>query len=220
MAQCVAYLKGLQPKKNVVLIGHSTGCQDVLEYLTGEHHADRPAVQGAILQAPVSDREGFSVQNHNLGVLRDSANVAQRMVDRGDGDECMNRVLMKTWTEIPCTARRWLSLVSPNHDGAEDMFSSDLTDQQLEKTFGNIPSSMPLCILYAGNDEHVPSSVDKEALVQRFIKIAKQGGAAVDEEHSGIIPGANHRMDVTPEVLKEFTDRVLGFLRVIDEAES
>ena len=200
-------------------MGHSTGCQDVLEYLTGEHHAGRPAVQGAILQAPVSDREGFSI-NTPPAVLRYSANIAQRMVDRGDGDDLMNRALMKIWTEVPCTARRWLSLVSPNHDGADDMFSSDLTDQQLKKTFGNLSSSMPLCILYAGNDEHVPSSVDKEALVQRFIKMAKQGGAAVDEEHSGIIPWANHQMNATPEVLKDLTERVLGFIHVVDGAES
>lgn len=36
IAECVEYFSKLRPGKKVVLMGHSTGCQDCLEYLVGE----------------------------------------------------------------------------------------------------------------------------------------------------------------------------------------
>lgn len=36
LAQCVEYFQNLRPGKMVVLMGHSTGCQDIMEYLVGK----------------------------------------------------------------------------------------------------------------------------------------------------------------------------------------
>ena len=36
LAECVGYFRGLRPGREVVLMGHSTGCQDVMEYVVGE----------------------------------------------------------------------------------------------------------------------------------------------------------------------------------------
>ncbi len=71
IGRAVEYLRGetTKPTTNtmisthdagkVVLMGLSTGCQDVLHYLYHSSEQRRPPVDGAILQAAVSDREGL-----------------------------------------------------------------------------------------------------------------------------------------------------------------
>lgn len=49
MAQCVEYFQSLRPNGKIVLMGNSTGCQDVLHYVSSE--GSRPMIDGAILQA-------------------------------------------------------------------------------------------------------------------------------------------------------------------------
>lgn len=36
IAQCVQYFQSLRPEQKIVLMGHSTGCQDVMEYVVGK----------------------------------------------------------------------------------------------------------------------------------------------------------------------------------------
>jgi predicted alpha/beta hydrolase family esterase len=85
LAKCVSYFKNFKAGK-IVLIGHSTGCQDVMEYLTGPGHEGRPIIDGGIIQAPASDREAFGMVM-DPDVLRHSNAVAQKMVDSGAADE-------------------------------------------------------------------------------------------------------------------------------------
>ena len=60
IAKIVTYLKERRPNGKVVIMGHSTGCQDCMQYLTGTGADKRPHVDGAVLQAPVSDREALA----------------------------------------------------------------------------------------------------------------------------------------------------------------
>jgi len=53
------YFRKIGKFGKIVLMGSSTGCQDVMEYLTGANAAKRPRIDGGILQAPVSDREAI-----------------------------------------------------------------------------------------------------------------------------------------------------------------
>ena len=55
VAQCIACIKPLRPQGRIVLLGHSTRCQDVLHNLTPA--GERPRVDGAIFQASASDQE-------------------------------------------------------------------------------------------------------------------------------------------------------------------
>lgn len=63
IATCIAHLRSTPDKKdgNVVLMGHSTGCQDSIAYLLSRQRAKHPTtwINGAILQAPVSDRDSY-----------------------------------------------------------------------------------------------------------------------------------------------------------------
>jgi pimeloyl-ACP methyl ester carboxylesterase len=212
ISKCISYFRGIKTGK-VVLMGHSTGCQDVMEYLTGEGHETRQPVDGGILQAPVSDREAqpFFGADDLLACI---TATAQQMVDAGEGEDILPSKVMKgTFAPAPVTARRWLSMASPNHDGEDDYFSSDLTDERLLTSFGALPARSPLLILVSGADEYVPRSVNKEALVKRWIEIAKRGEGMVDEEHSGVLEGASHNVSRNPEkVVDGLVKRVLGFL--------
>jgi hypothetical protein len=189
-------------------MGHSTGCQDVMEYLTGKGVADRAPIDGGIIQAAVSDREAI-LMSMKAGVYDESCKIAQAMVDAGKGDE----ILPGKFNPCPVTAKRWLSVASPNHDGDDDYFSSDLTDAQLMKSFGALPKKSPLCILLSGADEHVPKSIDKQGLVDRWIGFAKKGEGVVDGKNSGVIEGASHNLEKNSEdVVQDLVKRVLGFI--------
>ena len=197
-------------------MGHSTGCQDVMEYLTGKGSQTRPSIDGAIIQASVSDREAL-VMSVDAQKLKESADIAAKMVEEGDGDEIVPSKYTTPLLPAPLSARRWLSLLSPNHDGDDDYFSSDLSIAQLQKTFGSLPAGTPLCILYSGGDEYVPKEVDKERLVKKWIGIVKEGVGKVDEVHSGVVEGATHTLRTSEKkVVDGFVSRVVGFLKGVE----
>jgi hypothetical protein len=196
----------------IVLMGHSTGCQDVMEYLTGPGHEDRAPIDAAIIQAAVSDREAL-VMEMDPAVYKSSCEVAQKMVDAGEGDEIVSTKVTDDAFPCPVTAKRWLSLLSPNRDGDDDYFSTDLTDEQLMKSFGSLPAGVPICILQSGNDEYMPKSIDKAALIRRWIGIVKKGKGVVNEGYSGVIKGASHNLAKDEEeTVLGLVGSVLGFL--------
>jgi len=191
-------------------MGHSTGCQDVIEYLTGAACENRPTIDGGIIQAPASDREAIVMEmdpDHYLHAIA----VATKMIEDGAGDEIVPAVEINGIFPCPVSAKRWLSLASPYHDGDDDYFSSDLKDEQLLKSFGALPKGSPICVLFSGADEYIPEAVDKEAQISRWTEIARRGEGCVDEVNSGIIEGASHNLDGNAdEVVNSLVNRVLG----------
>lgn len=196
----------------IVLLGHSTGCQDIMEYLVGSEARDRPQIEGAIMQAGASDREAM-VMLMTDGVYEKSVEVARKMIAEGKGEDIMPTDSTQGFLGEPCCARRWLSLASPDKDGDDDFFSSDLEDQQLKDTFGKIPMGFPLAVFFSGEDEYVPASVDKKAMVNRWLSFAEAGGAGVNQEYFCVIEGASHNLMGNPdEILQRLLDKVLGYL--------
>jgi pimeloyl-ACP methyl ester carboxylesterase len=90
--------------------------------------------------------------------------------------------------------------------GDDDYFSSDLPDSTLAALFGRIDK--PVLFLPAEEDEMVPPSVDREALLRRWMSFCK-GELASDL--SGFVPGADHVVS-KPEAQKWIAKRVRGFL--------
>lgn len=209
LAKCVTFFRTIKDGK-IVLMGHSTGCQDVMEYLTGTGHENRPTVEGGILQAPASDREGIVMELGNEKYLH-SVVVATKMVEDGHGERIIPSSDINNVFPCPVSARRWLSLASPYHDGDDDYFSSDLKDEQLMKSFGTLPKESPVCVLMSEKDEYVPKSVHKEGLIARWAEIAGKGQGKIDDANSAVIQGATHNLEVDPvEVVGELVKKVLG----------
>ncbi|KAJ5485390.1 Protein of unknown function DUF1749 [Penicillium diatomitis] len=195
----------------VVLMGHSTGSQDVMHYLYSPK--PRPAhpvldkcwepvlrtpVDGAIMQAPVSDREAI-LWVVKCGTARDSPASMRELYKKAvfdaerntyEENESVDTIVPLSVTSrigypanAPVSSRRFLSLVSPKspaEPSEDDLFSSDLTDARLSETFGSIGSrgllGQKMMVLYSGRDQSVPDWVDKEVLLDRWEKASNGCG--------------------------------------------
>ncbi|KAG7028929.1 SPAPB24D3.06c [Cucurbita argyrosperma subsp. argyrosperma] len=84
--QLVSYLINKEDSEGVVLLGHSTGCQDIVYYMRTNAACSR-AVRGAILQAPVSDREYRATLPETAAMI----DLASTMINEGRGLDLMPR---------------------------------------------------------------------------------------------------------------------------------
>jgi pimeloyl-ACP methyl ester carboxylesterase len=218
IVECINYILSIRPHGKIVMMGHSTGCQDIMHYLlspNSENKPVRPHLAGGILQAGASDRECLKMILPE-GIYESSAKIAEDYVAAGRGEDVLPRhVLGGAMDPVPICARRWLSLLSPapNHDGEDDYFSSDFEDERLKDTFGQIGSTgTPIQILFSEKDQYVPEYINKEDLVGRWTRFIRDGGGIVDEA-SGIVKGADHTLASAGEdVVGDLVARVTAFL--------
>jgi len=96
LGKLVAFLKTLGFGK-IVLLGHSTGAQDVLYFLRYSESEVTGLVNGIILQGAVSDREGLC--GEEIGPMIDEA---KELLAEGKGDAILSRRL----GNVPITAYR------------------------------------------------------------------------------------------------------------------
>ncbi|PWY83826.1 siderophore biosynthesis lipase/esterase [Aspergillus sclerotioniger CBS 115572] len=265
IAQCIRYIQEYKQSKypdgngKIVLMGHSTGSQCVMHYLSRPNpHTSKPAfdpylehvvrvpLDGAIMQAPVSDREaiGWVLENGMGGksgeecreVYEKIVKMAreaerERLSGKGGVYDTMLPIELTSFAypaNTPLSARRLLSLVSPDspeNPGEDDMFSSDLGDEQLERTFGMVGKGGllrgKLMVLHSGKDQSVPDWVDKEALLRKWKGITNRGsvdGREIwDDEHTAVIPNASHALsnDDQAEPRRFLVEKVMGYLRMV-----
>ncbi|KAJ9151329.1 Esterase [Pleurostoma richardsiae] len=261
IAQCLQYIKEYKTAKfgagNIVLMGHSTGSQCVLHYLYRPNphtstpafdseleHVKRPVLDGAIMQAPVSDREAIHWVLHE-GMGGKSPSELQEVYKKLEAmakeatrqDSSFDTLLPLSLTSqlgystnTPLSCRRLLSLVSPespHSPGEDDLFSSDLSDEQLSKTFGMIKRQgllkHKLMVLFSGADQSVPDWIDKENLLRRWKNATDNNGETQvwDQDHSGVIPDASHALsnDDQAEPRKFLVEKVLGYLASVQESQ-
>ncbi|GAB4843463.1 hypothetical protein Ancab_013425 [Ancistrocladus abbreviatus] len=162
--QLISYLINKEDSEGVVLLGHSTGCQDIVHYMQTNAACSR-AVRAAILQAPVSDREYRATLPETAAMI----DLASKMISEGRGSNLMPR---EANPDSPITAYRYHSLCA--YMGDDDMFSSDLSDDQLRTRLGHM-SNTPCQVIFSMSDEYAPEYVDKKALVERLCRAL--GGA-------------------------------------------
>ncbi|KAL3462866.1 hypothetical protein BJX64DRAFT_258286 [Aspergillus heterothallicus] len=273
IAQCLNYIKEYKSGKfqentaastignasgKIVLMGHSTGSQCVLHYLSRPNphtsqkafdadltHITRPFLNGAIMQAPVSDREAIKlVLSHGwLGKTSEQVTAMYNELETiaknavaANPDPKHDTLLPLHLTgqigyppTVPLSARRFLSLVSPDspeRPGEDDMFSSDLGTEQLGKTFGMIRQGgllgYKLLVLMSGADQSVPKWVDKESVLRKWRGVVdgerKEGEEEIWDEGSGIVPSASHALsnDDQAEPRKDLVRRVLKYLTGVE----
>ncbi|KAL1536260.1 UPF0613 protein PB24D3.06c [Salvia divinorum] len=122
--------------EGVVLLGHSTRCQDIVYYLRTNAACSR-AVRATILQAPVSDREYRATLPETASMI----DLASTMINEGRGSELMPT---EANSDSSITAYRFHSLCAYNGD--DDMFSTDFSEDQLRQKLGHM-SNTPTSIL-------------------------------------------------------------------------
>jgi pimeloyl-ACP methyl ester carboxylesterase len=223
LGQCVAYFKELRKEGSVVLMGHSTGCQDIMEYLIGADAHERPMIEGAILQGGVSDREAWADMlktDEEKKQLEEIVAAAKRMIDDGDEKSILQMEDNVVAKELgaPISAYRTYSLLAKGGD--DDYFSTDLSDEHFCTTFGEIPKATKVCFLLGGEDPYVPASIDRAALLQRWTRIIRECGGSVDNTNGGVVPGATHNLNGDPdEVVQDLVKRVVGFVENVETLE-
>lgn len=195
-----------------------------MEYLVGAGKDERSKIHGAVLQAGVSDREAMEVcfsSSEDQTMYKSTVEMAREWVASGRAQDVLPNSKVTTGLfGCSMTAYRFLSLASPDKDGDDDYFSSDLVDERLVGSFGSIGKDTPIMFLFSGSDQHVPESVDKQALVERWTEHVKTGGGVVDEVHGGVVPGAHHNLEGDPENVREdLLRRVLGFTERLQKGE-
>ncbi|KKK16468.1 hypothetical protein P175DRAFT_0465039 [Aspergillus ochraceoroseus IBT 24754] len=262
IAQCLTYIKEYKTDKfgpgKIALMGHSTGSQCVLHYLCRPNphpgvplfdpdleHVRRPELDGAIMQAPVSDREAVlwclaeGIGGKSPAEVREVFEKVEELAKEADDRQknpCdtvlpidMTRIIYPS--NVPISARRLLSLISPESPQApreDDLFSSDLGEEQLAKTFGVVQQRAllkhKLMVLISGADQSVPDWVDKRQVLEKFRNATTRNGEndIWDAEHSAIIPGASHALsnDDQAEPRKFLVEKVLGYLREAEKVSA
>lgn len=213
LGQLVEYLRTHRgsSKSKVVLMGHSTGCQDTIEYISKFSMSlgfnKLKALDGAILQAPISDAEAF----REFGAkdsLEYYLNLAKKYIEEGKPDELLPIGASKLTFGAPCTAYRFHSFAGERGD--DDYFSSYLTSEDYDKSFGVIKT--PLLVLFSGSDEFVPARVNKDELVQKW---QASTPAQFWSKHSKVVRGATHNVGAKSEKGAEadVINTVIAFLK-------
>ncbi|KAI0010298.1 DUF1749-domain-containing protein [Xylariaceae sp. FL0662B] len=200
----VKYLRSIG-KQKVVLMGHSTGSQDCMEY-TSPSYGLAP-VEGYILQAPACDRAAI-ILDMGESKLDEGLKVAKELIAAGRGHERMPlEHLPSSFKGTPISASRWYALGAT--DGEDNYFDPSLPDEVAGPYWKRVDK--PILVLHSGSDEYVPSSIDKEGLIQHWKTLCRPGIAS---DLSGTIPGAGHRVE-EPEAEEWLVNTVVKFLRDI-----
>jgi pimeloyl-ACP methyl ester carboxylesterase len=198
LAMLLRCLKREHTSQGAIILGHSTGCQDACFYAK-THKLDAVAAPlvGVILQAPVSDREYLST----LDTTTERLQLAQKFVEDGKGDDVAFR--MVEFDGAAVTASRWLSLAGAGGD--DDMFSSDLSDDDLKERLSGL-RSVPTLVMLSGQDEFVPERVDYEDLGRRIA--AAIGPSATLHVVEGAVHALHGKEEEAVELIAEFAGKL------------
>ncbi|KAF9907422.1 hypothetical protein EC991_010983 [Linnemannia zychae] len=189
------FLREERAKTRLFFIGHSTGCQDAISFASHGHN--RAAIQGMVLQGPVSDREFMA---SSLDMYGKYVRLAQRMINDGKGQELMVREV----DIAPVTAYRFNSLASVGGD--DDMFSSDIPFESMQALFGQVKA--PLIMVHSGKDEYVPAHINKGQLITNLTNASPSSLGAV------VLPDADHAIsDLASQTL--FCENVVQFIQKV-----
>ncbi|ORZ08399.1 hypothetical protein BCR42DRAFT_382708 [Absidia repens] len=193
----IGYLRQHRNKTHIVVMGHSTGCQDC--YWHNKYGRHRQHVAGYILQAPVSDRQYYAAECPEYA---DHLQLASTMREQGRGAEWMPRSV----SDVPVTADRFYSLVA--RGGDDDVFSTDLTDEELNLIYKDV--NQPMMAVNGQEDEYYRSSVDRMVFLERLQKVCP----AIRNIH--VVAGADHKVN-NPQAQIALVELVSSFLESVKD---
>lgn len=127
--------------KDIFLVGHSTGCQKLIYYLS--RRGKQKMVKGAVLLCPMSDYAAALKLDKN-SQLEKATNLAKKYVKEGKTDRILP---LEIWPHMH-DAQRFLSLYTP--DSKEEIFSYCQKGKQPE-TYQSV--KIPMLVIFAEKDE-------------------------------------------------------------------
>ncbi|KAK4523696.1 hypothetical protein GAYE_PCTG75G1592 [Galdieria yellowstonensis] len=184
------------------LIGHSTGCQDAVTFFRKGRNAHR--IRGIVLQAPVSDRDFL----HSLPHAEERLKKAEEIYATQGPETLLNDPLFTSVFPV-LTARRFLSLAQ--RLGDDDMFSYDLTDEELDARLRHM-RNVPTYAIFSEKDEAVPDSIPYLDLAKRL--------CAVMGATCYMLSNANHAISNSEDCTREFIEQVVNFIEKVYSSTS
>lgn len=127
--------------KNIFLMGHSTGCQKSVYYLSKKRTTP---IKGLILMAPLSDY-AYVVSTAEPKVLGEIITIAKKLIEKGHPHKMIPTLI----SSHPCDAQRFLSLYTP--DNVEEIFCY-ATPSKTPTALNKI--KVPLLVILADEDEY------------------------------------------------------------------
>jgi hypothetical protein len=167
-----------------------------------------------VLQAPTSDREyaefgGDNALPQHLALARTLQQLEHQQQE--DNSEPSSEMMPRSAFWAPITAQRFLDLFEKG--GADDFFSSDWTDAELQARLGHvsaIESLQTVLVAFSGADESVPSHVDKRSLTERLCSAMNQHREVATPLY---LEGANHNLSHDEQAIATFLDHVQQLLQ-------
>lgn len=159
--------------KEVYLVGHSTGCQKSIYYLSKKNNQRK--VAGVALLCPISDYASLTT-GVTSRQYKNALKVAKDLWRRGRKHELMPK---NVWPRV-IDVQRFLSLYTP--ESVEEIFSYTQASKT-PRIFKKI--TIPLLVVLAGEEQH--SDIPADILEAWFKKNTNSS-----DYTATIIPGANH----------------------------
>ncbi|EME29364.1 uncharacterized protein Gasu_31930 [Galdieria sulphuraria] len=186
----------------IFLIGHSTGCQDAVTFFRKGRNAT--LIRGIVLQAPVSDRDFLQ----SLPDAQERLEKARTIYATQGPETLLNGKLFTTVFPV-LTARRFLSLAE--RLGDDDMFSYDLTDDELDSRLRHM-RNVPTLALFCEKDEAIPNHISYPELAKRLCNVM---GAT-----SYMLSNANHAINNSEQCIRDFIEQVVHFIHKVYSSTS
>ncbi|GJQ13936.1 hypothetical protein GpartN1_g5727.t1 [Galdieria partita] len=178
----------------IFLIGHSTGCQDAVTFFRKGRNAT--LIRGIVLQAPVSDRDFLQ----SLPRAQERLEKARSICTTQGPETLLNGELFTSVFPV-LTARRFLSLAE--RLGDDDMFSYDLSDEELQSRLRHM-RNVPTLAIFSEKDEAVPKHISYPELSKRLCNVMGATGY--------MLANANHAVNNSEECTRELIEQVVQFI--------
>lgn len=134
---------------NIYLVGHSTGCQKAIYYLS--LNDNQQLIKGVILICPMSDY-AFNLSVESLTQLNKATKYAESLVRQDKPHQLLPLEISETMLD----AQRYLSLYSANSE--EEIFSYSQA-HKIPTTYQKI--KIPQLIILAENDDYADRPIDE-----------------------------------------------------------
>lgn len=206
-------------KDKIILMGSSTGCQDIMQYLSFGDRGEHTAIDAAVLQAPVSDREHWLYgsdddDDDDKREEQEQLKLATKLVEEGKGYELLPRKVapqlpskepskelgnVGAVNDPPFTAYRFWSLYAKAAD--DDYFSTlDFTPEHMRQIWEKASKGLTrnsskghILALLGAEDETIPRPKNTPEKIKKAWKDAIEG-SSIARVQVDILPGASHQV--------------------------
>ena len=165
--EILSYISNKNKLDEIYLLGHSTGCQDILCLFKKGINKQFP-IKKCILQGPVSDRDYLNKDEKLLNEIKRIEKEYNVLYENWNNSELKNSMDVSKYlydNKYPLLVRRFVSLYSKLGD--EDWFSYDISQETLKSMYSII--DIPFLFVFSLNDQYINYSHDEyKKLIERI----------------------------------------------------